>query len=180
MTSKGKIIYLLIGFKGSGKSFIGTLMEEQFNIKFLRVEDWAKDVKMGRQIFDETYLMDVFQAIEAGIRIALVQHSKIVFESTGLTNYFDQMLESLKNEFKVITIEVQADNNLCLNRVMTRDQSIHINVSDDQVKEINKKVQEKNIKTDFYLDNNNKKAEELIIEIGRIVKQNPLTSKLDN
>ncbi|EOZ98800.1 hypothetical protein A33Q_1454 [Indibacter alkaliphilus LW1] len=36
---KSKIIYLLIGQKGSGKSFIGTLMEKEFGIKFIRVED---------------------------------------------------------------------------------------------------------------------------------------------
>ena len=42
-------IYLLIGAKGSGKSFIGNLMEREFNIKFLRVEDWVKNVKTGKE-----------------------------------------------------------------------------------------------------------------------------------
>ena len=39
-----KEILLLIGQKGSGKSFIGTIIEKNFGIKFVRVEDWAKQI----------------------------------------------------------------------------------------------------------------------------------------
>lgn len=40
-----KNIILLIGQKGSGKSFIGNIFEKEFGIKFIRVEDWAKHIK---------------------------------------------------------------------------------------------------------------------------------------
>lgn len=169
-TLKNKTIYLLIGPKGSGKSFVGSFMEQQFNIKFIRVEDWVKEVKKERQIDDETYLSDAFQCIEAGVRAVLDTYSEIVFESTGLTVYFDQMLINLRKDFKVITIKIQADSALCLERVNTRDQSIHINVSDDQVNNLNKQVQIKNINTNYILDNNSKNSKELIAEIGNIIK----------
>ena len=146
-------------------------MEKQFHIKFVRVEDWVKEVKKGRHFEDETYLKEAFQCIEAGVRSALNNHSKIVFESTGLTGYFDQMLNSLKNDYKVITIKIQAESALCLNRVKTRDLSIHINISDDQVINLNKQVQAKNIITDFVLDNNHKNLNELKMEIGNITKK---------
>lgn len=169
-TLKNKTIYLLIGPKGSGKSFVGSFMEQQFNIKFIRVEDWVKEVKKERQIDDETYLSDAFQCIEAGVRAVLDTYSEIVFESTGLTVYFDQMLINLRKDFKVITIKIQADSALCLERVKTRDQSIHINVSDDQVNNLNKQVQIKNINTNYILNNNSKNSKELIAEIGNIIK----------
>ncbi|MGF3104807.1 AAA family ATPase [Rossellomorea sp. DUT-2] len=165
-----KTIYLLIGPKGSGKSFIGTLMDQKFGIPFIRVEDWAKKVKKDRQIDNEDYLSDVFSAIEKGIRHALDMHDKIVFESTGLTPYFDQMFESINRDFSVVTIGVHANHERCLHRVKSRDQSIHINVSDEQVNEINKQVKEKGMRTDFQLINEDKSVEELVSEMREIMK----------
>lgn len=58
-----KRIFLLLGPKGSGKSFIGTLFDKEFQIRFLRVEDWAKRIKRDRQVDDNEYLNDVFKNI---------------------------------------------------------------------------------------------------------------------
>jgi predicted kinase len=168
---KSKIIYLLIGQKGSGKSFIGTLMEKEFGIKFIRVEDWAKKIKKDRNVDNEAYLKQVFEEIESGIRDSLSDKDKIVFESTGLTEHFDLMLESLRRDFQVTTIGVYADSTTCLKRVKSRDQEIHINISDDQVLMINEKVRERNFETDFSIINEDKSEKELINEIEKNVEQ---------
>jgi len=165
-----KTIYLLIGPKGSGKSYIGTLIQEQIGIPFLRVEDWAKAVKKDRTINNEHYIKDVFEAIEQGVRSALMQKDKVVFESTGLSDAFDLMLKNLRRDFKVITIGVKADPKTCLQRVKSRDQSIHIAVSDDQVLEINRMVVEKGMKTDYVVQNGIDHAktplEQLVFMVG--------------
>ena len=171
MTRNRKEIFLLIGQKGSGKSFIGTLMDKEFGINFIRVEDWAKKIKKDRDVDNEAYLKQVFEEIEKGIRESLVDKDKIVFESTGLSGYFDAMLEHLTQDFKVITIGVKEKRKTCLGRVKTRDQAIHINVSDDQVKTINEKVREKNFKTDFFIHNEDKTKDELTDELKVIVAQ---------
>lgn len=163
-----KSIYLLIGQKGSGKSHIGTLLDRQFNIRFLRVENWVKALKKVRKIDNESYLREVFQTIEKGVRDELRNEDVITFESTGLTKYFDQMLVSLCNDFIIITVKIVADPELCLQRVNSRDQSIHINVSDKEVKSINEQVIKKNFITDFNIDNNNKNEEELFVELKKI------------
>ena len=165
-----KEIFLLIGQKGSGKSFIGTIFYKEFGINFIRVEDWAKQIKKDRDIDNETYLKQVFIEIENGIRETLNKLDKLVFESTGLTAYFDQMLESLKKDFQVTTIGVYADSRICLDRVKTRDQMIHINVSDTQVSMINEKVRERDFKTDFRIDNETKSEKDLIGELGNILE----------
>lgn len=167
---KSKIIYLLIGQKGSGKSFVGTLMEKEYGIKFIRVEDWAKKIKKDRDVNNETYLKQVFEEIENGIRDSLTDKDKIVFESTGLTEYFDIMLESLRRDFQVTTIGVYADSTTCLKRVKSRDQNIHINVSDDQVLMINNQVRERNFETDFLIINENTSEKELINEIAKNIE----------
>lgn len=168
---KSKIIYLLIGQKGSGKSFIGTLLEKEFGIKFIRVEDWAKKIKKDRNVDNEAYLKQVFEEIESGIRDSLTDKDKIVFESTGLTEYFDIMLESLRRDFQVTTIGIYVDSTTCLERVKSRDQNIHINFSGDQVLMINNQVRERNFETDFLIINENKSEKELINEIAKNIER---------
>ena len=168
---KNKSIYLLIGPKGSGKSYIGTLIDEYLSIPFLRVEDWAKEVKKQRNIDDPTYQEEVFKTIEIGVRKRLENADAIVFESTGLGKSFDQMFESLKQDYNVITVKIVADSALCLARVKSRDQSIHVNVSDDDVQFINQQVVDKEILTDFEIDNNRAEKEQLIDELRRIISK---------
>ena len=166
-----KTFYLLIGQKGSGKSFIGAIFDREFGIRFIRVEDWAIRIRKERAVNNEAYLKQVFEAIEKGIRDCLDKTDKLVFESTGLTEYFDQMVQNLNQDFLVKTIGIRADRVLCLERVKSRDQAIHINVSDKQVLMINEKVRERNYKTDFYIDNENKSEMEIVSEIKIIIEQ---------
>jgi len=167
---KNKQIYLLIGQKGSGKSFIGSMFEKYFSIDFVRVENWLLGVKKDRDLFDEKYLEESFQTIENGVRQALKKTEILVFESTGLTEYFDSMLSNLKPDYNITTIKVKADSKICLKRVLSRDQSIHINISDKEVEEINSSVLQKNINTDYIIDNNNKSIDDLKEEIRRIIE----------
>ena len=126
-------IVLLIGKKGSGKSFVGHLLEREFNIKFIRVEDWAKQVKRDRNYNDQSYLNEVFNVIENGIREVTKNHKVICFESLGLTNQFDRMIENLNKDYELVSIKLLCDNDKCLERVKSRDQSIHINISDENI-----------------------------------------------
>lgn len=104
------------------------------------------------------------------MRNSLTTCNEVVFESTGLTEQFDNMLHNLSKDFKVVTIGVQTDNEICLSRVKTRDQSIHINVSDDQVNTINQQVRNKAIKTDYIIQNDNSTYAQLISEVSNILK----------
>lgn len=163
------MIYLLIGQKGSGKTFLGGLLEKKFGIRFIRVEDWAKQIKKERAVENESYLNDVFDQIEKGIRQCMQEADSIVFESTGLTGYFDQMLERLKKDFTVRTVGIYAEQDVCLDRVRSRDPSMHINISDDQVDYINQQVRQRNFPTDYSIVNQHKTEAELIHELAKIV-----------
>ncbi len=81
------------------------------------------------------------------------------------------MLESLRRDFRVTTIGVYADRTTCLKRVKSRDQEIHINISDDQVLMINEKVRERNFQTDFSIINEDKSEKELINENSKNIEQ---------
>jgi predicted kinase len=165
-----RIIYLLIGPKGSGKSFIGSLFQEYFGITFVRVEDWAKTIKRDRNVDNDEYIKEVFSAIGKGIFEIMETHDSIVFESTGLSEHFENMLADLSLKFRVIQIQVKADLDLCLRRVKTRDQAIHINVSDEQVHAINTAVAQKQRDIKLIIENTHKTKEQLIDEIRNLMK----------
>lgn len=48
-----KTVYLLIGPKGSGKSYIGNLIENELGIKFLNVEEFFIDLLENPDKLDE-------------------------------------------------------------------------------------------------------------------------------
>jgi shikimate kinase len=154
-----KTIYILIGQKGSGKTLAGQMIQDLFGIKFVRVEDIAKRVKRDREVDDESYHRDAFTEIELNLRRVLEDEPSIVFESTGAGIHFEQMLKNLKSDYKVITICIKADPDLCLKRIKSRDQSIHIDVSDKDVKYINSLVRQRNFECDFDIDNNGGRGE---------------------
>jgi dephospho-CoA kinase len=170
-TPEKKTVYLLIGPKGSGKSFLGELFQQHLDIPFIRVEDWAREIKRARAVTDAAYIREIFERIHRGIVHKLEEEhlSELVFESTGLTDHFDRLLADLKRRYRVVTIRISADPDLCLERVRTRDQAIHVKVSDAQVEQINAAARKKDISCDFQIDNSGRKAEELTEAIRLIV-----------
>jgi len=170
MEHPGKRIYILIGPKGSGKTYIGTLLQDQLHIPFLRVEDIALRVKKDRNYTDAGYIQEVFQGIETAVRETLVTENALVFESTGLTEAFDQMLLRLQRDFQVTLIRIKTASDACLSRVRSRDQSIHINVSDDHVRAINAQVMDKVFAFDGEIDNTEASAEDILHTFKKIVE----------
>ena len=164
-----KIIYLLIGAKGSGKSFIGGLFEQYFHIHFVRVEDWAKKVKKGRKTDDENYVKEFFKVTENGIRSIMNEKDAVVFESTGLSLHFDAMLAHLRSTFRIIPIRIRTDPELCITRFHSRDADIHIDVSENEVRKINKAVEIKNFTCDYEIENSSASREDLVEKIQAIL-----------
>ena len=164
-----KKIFLLIGAKGSGKSYIGSLIQEIFGIPFLRVEDWVKPIKNERDITNELYRVEAFATIESGVREFLTENDNVVFESIGLTHQFERMLESLQNDFEVITIGIKANPELCLQRIKLRNQVIHVTVSEDKIRMVNSEFEKRNLPASYTIENNKKSSEELAVELKKII-----------
>ena len=69
-----KTLYILIGPKGSGKTHIGSRIEELTSIKFLRVEPLWLQLAEGE---------DGWGRVEREIDALFTQHDKLVIESLG-------------------------------------------------------------------------------------------------
>ena len=121
-------LYFLIGPKGSGKTYIGSLIGRRTDIHFLRVEDIWLALKSHENGWLE---------VEKMIDKIFSQKEKIIIESLGAGEDFHRFFSSLKSKYSIKMIRVWADLDLCFSRVKNRNSDEHISVSDDKVKEYN-------------------------------------------
>lgn len=165
-----KTLYILIGLKGSGKTYIGKLIEDKFSIPFVRVENIFKNIKRDRHYSDENYIKEGFTLLEKEIRMRFETADALIMESTGLTDEFMQMLESLKKDFSVKLIRIEAEPELCLKRVRERDSKDHINVSNADVEKINELAMKIRFEYDLVIDNNIKTEKEILNDLFKNLK----------
>ena len=136
---------MLIGPKGSGKTYIGTLVEKNTDIFFLRVENiWLK----------LNHNENGWKKVEQEIDLTFNNCNKIMIENLGAGEGFHQFYASLNKKYLIKLIRVFTDLDICLTRVKRRDNKNHISVSDDKVVEYNKIASRVKLNWDIEIDNN--------------------------
>jgi predicted ABC-type ATPase len=149
-----KTLFMLIGPKGSGKTHIGTLVNQRTDIVFLRVEPIWLGLKP-----DE----DGWEKVEAVIDAMFQKHDKVMIESLGVGEGFTKFHVSLAEKYSIKLIRVYADVETCFARVRTRNNAEHIAVSDDKVTEFNKIAATVTYNWDLEINNNEFAVDEDII-----------------
>ncbi len=163
-----KTVYILIGLKGSGKSYIGNLLSERLSIPFLRVENIFLKIKTNNPLEDQNYISTGFINVEKEIRSLLKGIDQLTIESTGIAVQFETMVSNLKKDFIVKLIKIFTFPELCFKRVKDRDQSDHISISDDQLLEINKLSGKVSLNFDLIIYNNIETDEEIIEQFRKM------------
>ena len=91
-----KTLIILVGPKGSGKTYIGTLLEKRLRIPFFRVE------KVWLQLKEEklylSHLKKGYQNVNKEIDIQFTKSKKLIIESTG-TYDFELFLNDLQKKY---------------------------------------------------------------------------------
>jgi len=149
-----KKLYILIGPKGSGKTFIGHRIEQLTDIKFLSVEPLWLNLAEGE---------DGWNKVEQTIDELFLQHDKVVIESLGAGTGFNRMYASLNDKYEVKLVKVEVDAEECLRRVRQRDKRNQIPVSEEQVREYNRIAAKVQHPWDAFIDNNGPAADEEIL-----------------
>jgi shikimate kinase len=163
MLAPRKII-VLVGPKGSGKTFIGTLVSEQLGCRFLRVEpifleNMARSRLTGMALDEEGYA-----CVLAAVASELSAASCLIIESTGASEAFPAFLGELRSRYEVVLVSIRAPLEVCLQRVRDRDQAKHIPVSDDRVLEINTRASRLQLAWDLELENGQPASPAAIVE----------------
>ena len=152
--SNQKTLFMLVGPKGSGKTHIGTLVNQHTDIVFLRVEPIWLSLKP-----DE----DGWKKVEAVIDALFQKQDKVMIESLGIGEGFSKFHLSLAEKYSIKMIRVYANLETCFTRVKTRNNVEHIPVSDDKVTEFNKIASTVTYDWNLEINNNNPAPDEDII-----------------
>jgi shikimate kinase len=156
-----KVLYILIGPKGAGKTHIGSKVHEKTTIHFLRVEPiWLKLVPGENG----------WQTVEKTIDQLFQQQDEVMIESLGTGAGFDRLHSSLRNKYTVKLIKVVTDLETCLNRVKNRNNSNHIPVSDEKVQEYNQIAARVEHPWDAIVDNNAPATDEEILKVIELLR----------
>jgi dephospho-CoA kinase len=156
-----KEIIILVGPKGCGKTYVGTLLREKTGIYFFRVEDIWLSLKSER--LSDEYITTGFKLVRQNIDVLLRTHSRIIIESTATSGHFFKFLDSLRSEYAVRLVKIVASPRVCSDRIKSRDSSIHVPVSDDILTIINQASLQANLRYDLVIENEDT-SDELIIE----------------
>jgi hypothetical protein len=158
--SNQKILYMLIGLKGSGKTYIGRLIDRHTDIAFLLVEPIWLGLQPGE---------DGWKKVEAAIHALFQTQDRVMIESLGAGDGFHGMYESLAGKYPIRMIRVAADPETCLARVRSRSRTDHIPVSDDKVIEYNRIAAAVSYDWDLEIDNNGPAADADILAAVRSI-----------
>ncbi len=157
-----KTIFFLIGPKGSGKSYIGKLIEKNLSIRFLPVEPLFMKIKGNRNNIDESYIKEGFKLLENEIHHCLIKEDNVSIEQTGAADYFNQFLENLELKFRVKLIKINTPLDFCNKRIKERDSKNQVPVSQGLIDKINKKSISIKLNFALIIDNSKSSDTEII------------------
>ncbi|WP_299402191.1 AAA family ATPase [Acaryochloris sp. IP29b_bin.148] len=161
-------LLLLVGLKGSGKTFVGGVLEKHLAVKFLRVEPiFIELLQQDPELSGVPLEKKGFQIVLNQLDELAQSHSTLCIESTGTAHTFPELLTALYQGFRVLTIHMKAPLDTCIARVLTRDASAHIPVLDHRLNEINERALLVNLPWDLEIDNSQFLDELAIVEAVR-------------
>jgi len=164
-----KTVYILIGLKGSGKTYVGKLIEEKLNIKFLEVESYFLKFAEDYKKVKKDSFKEVWEKIESKISKYLIHNDKIVFESLGTFNSFKGFLNRISKKYNVKLIKINAPPKLCFERIKGRDNTNHVKINEELIKKINKIAEKEKYGFDIIIDNSNISDENILEKFKTIL-----------
>ncbi len=158
-------LVLLVGLKGSGKTFTGGVLEKHLGVKFLRIEPiflglMQREPELAGIPLEQKGFQIVLDRLDELAQV----HSAVCIESTGTAHTFSALLAALQQGFRVLMIQIKAPMSACLERVMARDASVHIPVSDHRLREINERALLVDLPWDLVIDNSEFQDERAIAD----------------
>lgn len=148
-----KTVYLLVGAKGSGKTYIGNLAERSLGLHFIRVEQRTIEHLESLPADAKQLINDGFELELKWIEDALLDCDEVISEATGSSKYLPWFLDRIREKYNLKLIRVICPLEVCFDRVKGRTKEHHYDVSDEKLEEIN--TASHNVKFDWALEIDN-------------------------
>lgn len=168
ITPSPKEVFLLVGPIAAGKSYVGQLMEEEFDIPFFRYEDIFLDEQKRDP---EGYLKRAEPIARQAIFDFLEEHRKMCFENTMNREYAHEILESLKEIADVRLIYIHTSHDIAKSRLSTRDQSAHVSWTPEELEKIYSDSEHMDLDYDLVVENSNASKADLKEKIQPLIEE---------
>lgn len=166
-----KILCLLVGPKGAGKTHIGTELQKQEILHFFSVEPvWVGELKKNtsHDQINEIIIQEIHKLFKL--------YDILCIEALGIGQQYHQLTTEMMAHYKVVYIRVQTNLDLCIQRIQSRDQSVHINVPLEQIRMYNEMVQNTKFDWDLIVNNTDTPIENIIYDIEHLLKAKRITN----
>ena len=145
---------LLVGPKGSGKSYIGRTLEKHLGVLFFHVEPlwmsyYAECQASGRQ----PLISDGIAKVHPLLADALQTHEHVCIETIGASAEILNDWLSLTHPSNTLVVRVSAPLELCLERIVTRDQTNQIAMDVESVRQAYALSEAVQLQPDLTLEN---------------------------
>ena len=128
---------LLVGPKGSGKSYIGRTLERSLGVLFFHVEPlWIEYYADCRATGRQPSIAEAISKVHPRIADALRTHENVCAETTGASPEILNDLLSLAPPSETLVVRVSAPLELCLERIATRDQTNQVPMDVESIREV--------------------------------------------
>ena len=131
------MLILLIGPKGSGKSYVGRLLESALKVRFLHVEPlWMEYYADCERESRARSITEGIKTVRPAIVAALREHDHVCVETTGASPEILDDLISLGTAAGVLLVRIHAPLTTCLARIATRDTTHQILMDTEAIKQV--------------------------------------------
>ncbi|MFA5532788.1 MAG: FkbM family methyltransferase [Candidatus Shapirobacteria bacterium] len=163
-----KEVFLLVGPIAAGKSYIGQMIEEEFDIPFFRYEN----IFIEEQKRDpDGYLKRAEPVARKAIFDFLEKHGKMCFENTMNREYAHEIMKSLQEIADVRLIYVHASSDVAKSRLAKRDQSTHVSWTSQELEKIYNDSEHMDLDYDLMIDNSSANRENLKTKLKPLIEE---------
>lgn len=163
-----KEVFLLVGPIATGKSYIGQIIEEEFDIPFFRYENiFVEEQKRN----PDGYLKRAEPIARKAIFDFLEERGKMCFENTMNREYAHEIMRSLQDIADVRLVYIHTSSNIAMSRLSQRDQSTHVSWTSQELEKIYSDSESMDFTYDLVIDNDNASREDLKTRLKPLVEE---------
>lgn len=145
---------LLVGPKGSGKSYIGRALAEHLGVLFFHVEPlWMRYYAACQAAGRQPVIAEGIASVHPHIATALRTHEHVCVETTGASAEILHHLLSLHHPSQTLIARVSAPLELCLERIATRDPTNQIPMDVASIRKVYALSESLQLRPDLVLEN---------------------------